>query len=293
MPGWTNKRSEAMRDLKRQPKKTSKVRQNRRKQEKQPLKLRKLLHRILRISVVSCSGALLVVGGFFAVQLLMASDLFKVESIIARGGRQLTERQLVALSDIKPGVNTFHLDLELIGRKIAENPWVKTARVERIFPQQVVISVEERQPLAIINLGYLYYLDRHGEVFKLLDGADRLDYPVVTGFDSVKVQQQDPRSSAALQRIVALLEHLQQRRLFGVDQVSEIHRDASGGLNLFTLDAGVKVRLGRGDYARKLNRLARIYAQLRPRLPILDYIDLNVDEKVIVRIDRPLNPARS
>ncbi len=281
-----------MRDLKRQQQNQTKVRHNRTKKKKQPLKLRKLLHRILRISVASISGALLVVGGFFSIQLLMASDLFRVESILAKGGKQLTEQQVVVLSDIKPGINTFDLDLGLIGRKIAENPWIKTARVERIFPQQVVIRVEERSPLAIINLGYLYYLDRHGEVFKLLDGADQLDFPVVTGFDSAKLEQQDQQSERDLQRVVSLLQHLKQRQMFGMGQVSEIHRDAGGSLNLYTLDGGVRIRLGRDEFAKKLDRLERIYALLSPQLPILDYIDLNVDEKVIVRIERPATAAR-
>ncbi|HEY5673018.1 MAG TPA: cell division protein FtsQ/DivIB [Malonomonas sp.] len=281
-----------MRDLKRQPQAKSKVRKNKAKGVKRPLKLRKLLHRMLRICVASCSGALLVVGSFLAVQLLMASDMFRIDQIAVNGGQKLSEQQLIDLSDITAGQNTFELDLDLIGRKIAENSWVKEARVERIFPREVVISVVERTPVAIINLGYLYYLDRDGVVFKVLDAADKLDFPIITGFDYQKVEQRDPQVAADLQRIVALLADLQGRELFSLDQISEIHRNPSGSLALFTLDAGVKIRLGREDFARKIDRLERIYTQLKPRLPILDYIDLNVDEKVIVRIERPASAAR-
>ena len=284
-----------MRDLKRQPQTKSKLRKNRKnrpKGEKRPLKLRKLLHRSLRIAVASCSGALLIVGGFFAVQLMMASDMFRIENIAVNGGGSLSQEQVVELSDIRQGLNTFALDLGLIGRKIEENPWVREARVERVFPREVVISIVERQPVAIINLGYLYYLDRHGEVFKVLDAADKLDFPIITGFDYQKVEQRDPQVSAELQQIVALMADLAERQLFSLDQVSEIHRNPSGSLALFTLTSGVKVRLGRKEFSKKIDRLERIYAQLKPRLPILDYIDLNVDEKVIVRIERPANAAR-
>jgi len=282
-----------MRDLKRQQNKTVKVRQNRRKQqEKKPLRLRKLLHRLLRIGVVSFSAVLLLFGGFFSVQLLMTSDLFRIDRISATGGQHLSQEQIVALSDIQTGVNTFKLDLDLIGRKIAENPWVREARVQRIFPRQVEITVEEREAVAIINLGYLYFLDRHGEVFKVLEGDDDLDFPVITGFDYQKVQEHDPQTARELKKIVALLADLQQREQFGLAQLAEINRDAGGGLSLFTLNAGVRIKLGREDYQRKLDRLERIYAQLQPRLPILDYIDLNVDEKVIVRIERTATAAK-
>jgi cell division protein FtsQ len=251
-----------------------------------------MLHRALRISVASFSGALLVIGSFLAVQLLMTSDMFRIEQIAVHGGQHLSEKQLIELSDIRQGQNTFELDLDLIGRKIAENSWVREARVERIFPREVVISVVERQPVAIINLGYLYYLDSQGEVFKVLDAADKLDFVIITGFDYQKVEQHDLQVAADLQQIVKLLADLQTRQLFSLDQISEIHRNQSGSLSLFTLDAGVKIRLGRDEFAKKIDRLERIYSQLKPRLPILDYIDLNVDEKVIVRIERPASAAR-
>lgn len=281
-----------MRDLKKPKQKNKKVRRNRRKEEKKSRNLRKLLQRTLYAGVTIFSGALLVVGGFFMVQLLMASDLFRVEQVAVRGNDRLTEEQIVVLSDIQIGVNTFNLDLDLIGRKIEENPWVKETWVQRIFPRQVVITLKERNPVAIINLGYLYYLDDQGEVFKVLDAADKLDYPVITGFDYDKAKGHDAKYVQCLKQIVGLLTDLRERRLFSLDQVSEIHYEAGGGLSLFTLEGGVKVKLGHGNYRKKLGRLERIYVQLQPKLPILDYIDLNVDEKVIVRIERLKKTAK-
>lgn len=281
-----------MRDLKRQQTSKRKVRHNRKKQQKKPLNLRKLLHRSLRICVVSISGTLLVVGGFLVVQLLLASDMFRVDQVSVQGGDHLSDQQVVDLSDVRAGLNTFNLDLELIGHKIAENPWVRNAWVQRIFPRQIDIKIEERKPLAIINLGYLYYLDSQGEVFKVLDSTDSLDFPVVTGFDYQKIKQCDPRCASDLKRVVDLVTDLQQRKKFGLQQVSEIHREAGGGFALFTLADSVKVRLGRDEFTKKLDRLERIYVELQPRLSILDYIDLNVDEKVIVRIERPTQAAR-
>lgn len=282
-----------MRDLKKNQKKSKKVRQNRRKQQKKPINWRKLLHRSLRIGVTVFSAALLLVGGFFVTQLLLASDLFRVNQVVVQGNFRLSEQQAAALSDIQIGVNTFTLDLGLIGRKIEENPWVQQAQVQRIFPRQVVIRLKERQPVAIVNLGYLYYLDEQGEVFKVLGADDSLDYPVITGFDYTKAQGHDVEYAQRLQQIVGLLSDLSERDSFSLTQVSEIHHEEGGGLSLFTLEGGVKVKLSYADYSKKLDRLERIYAQLQPKLQILDYIDLNVDEKVIVRIERLKKMAKS
>jgi len=282
-----------MRDLKRNQNTTKRLRVNRRKKKSRPLSWRKILHRSLRIGVTLFSGALLLVGGFFVTQLLLASDLFRVEQVVVEGNNLLKGEQVVALSDIEIGINTFTLDLGLIGRKIEENPWVDTTRVQRIFPKQVVIHIEEREPVAIVNLGYLYYLDTQGEIFKVLDATDNLDYPVITGFDYAKAQLHDAEYAQQLRRIVALLSSLSKRDLFGLNQISEVHFEKGGNLSLFTLDGGVKIKLGTTDYDRKLSRLERIYAQLRPKLKMLEYIDLNVEEKVIVRIERPKQMAKS
>ena len=282
-----------MRDLKKSHKKNKKVRQNRRNKQKKPLNWRKLLHRTLRAGVAIFSVSLLLIGGFFVTQLLLVSDLFRVDQITVQGNSRLTEQQAVALSDIEIGINTFNLDLALIGHKIEENPWVKQAQVQRIFPRQVVIRIKERQPVAIINLGYLYYLDAQGEIFKVLGATDSLDYPIVTGFDYDRAQGHDAEYAQRLRKIVELLTNLRGRDLFSLDQVSEIHHEAGGALSLYTLDGGVKIKLGEAEYSKKIDRLERIYAQLQPKLQLLDYIDLNVDEKVIVRIERLKKTAKS
>lgn len=282
-----------MRDLKKANQKTKKVRRNRRKQEKKPMNLRKKLHCFLRVSVSLFSAVMIIVGGFFVIQLLMASDLFKIDQISVKGNHRLTNSSIVALSDIQAGVNTFGLDLGLIGRKIEENPWVQQARVERIFPRQVTVEVQERTPVAIVNLGYLYYLDDKGEVFKVLDASDKLDFPMITGFDYDRAKGHDEIYVEKFKQIVSLLEDLETRSQFNLNQVSEIHHDTDGGLVLYTLSGCVEIKLGRDDFIKKIDRLERVYAQLQPKLKILDYIDLNVKEKVIVRIERSNKTAKS
>jgi cell division protein FtsQ len=282
-----------MNDLKKTNQKTKKVRQNRRKQKKKPVNLRKLLQRFLRVGVAVFSATLIVVGVFFVTQLLLASDLFRIDQVSVKGNQRLSDQQVVDLSDVQVGVNTFNLDLNLIGRKIEENPWVQQARVQRIFPRQIGVHIQERQPVAIVNLGYLYYLDNQGEIFKVLDANDKLNFPIITGFEYEKAQGHDEGYAQRLTQIVSLLSDLRQRELFNLDQISEIHQDVDGGLSLFTFDGSVKIKLGQSGYREKLDRLERIYAELQPKLRMLDYIDLNVEEKVIVRIERPKKMAKS
>lgn len=282
-----------MHDLKNKPKSGAKRRTNRRKQQRRKLDWRRLLHRALRVSVTLFSLSLVIVSSFLVVQLLMVSDLFKLDEVVVGGSQRLATEQVVALSNIRTGTNTFSLDLKLIGHKIEENPWVEKASVRRIFPRKIEIRVTERKPVAIVNLDYLYYLDEQGEIFKSLDSQDQLDYPVITGFDQQRALRHDQNYAKRLERIVQLLSDLQKRQHLSLAQVSEIHQQENGGLSLYTLEDGVRIKLGRSDFSRKLDRLERIYAQLSSKLHMLEYIDLNVEDKVIVRIERSHQATQS
>jgi cell division protein FtsQ len=272
-----------MYDLKQQ--KTKKVKQNRRKQEKQPRDWKKLLHRLLRITIATGTGFLLVCGALLTAQMLLESGYFTVHQLRVDHHSRVSEGDILEASDIKIGDSMFELDLHMIGRKIEEHPWISRAEVERSFPDQVVIRVIEREPRVIVDLGYLYYADAGGEIFKVLDHEDALDFAVVTGIDRQELLEHQDDARAWLNKALALVNELEQRTLFNLKDVSEIHFNEQDGLIVYTYLGGVPVHIGRGNFSTKLDRLERVYEDLEPRLGALAYIDLNVTDRVIVKVD--------
>lgn len=280
-----------MRDLKSQ--KQKKIKTNRRKQEKQPRDWKKIFHRLLRIGIASGSGCLLVSGALLTVQMLLESGYFEVRQIRVEQQVRVTEGEILEASDIKLGDSMFDLELYMIGRKIEEHPWIAKAFVERAFPDQVVIRVEERQPRAIIDLDYLYYVDKSGVVFKMLEAGDELDYPVITGINRQYLLDNPDQTQDCLNLALRLMDELESRTLFNLDDVSEIHYEEQEGLILHTLIGGVPVRMGTQGFDGKLDRLESIYDDLEPRLLALKYIDLNVADRVIVKVDTKRTIGRS
>ncbi|MDO3378833.1 cell division protein FtsQ/DivIB [Geoalkalibacter halelectricus] len=269
-----------------------KVKKNKVRRERQPRDWRGLLQKTLRCVVTAVSAVLIVGAAVIAARMLVASDYFRIETVRVENAVRVSAEEVVDLSDILVGSSIFELNLDMIGRRIEENPWVKTARVNRIFPREIAISLEEREPRAIINLGYLYYLDGGGEVFKLLSNGDRLDYPVITGIERSDILEQPEKTRARLHLALALLDELEQRRRFNLDSISELHLHPDEGIAVFTYIGGVAVHFGEGDFARKLDRLEHIYKELEPRLTALEYIDLKVPDRVIVKIDNNQQRAR-
>lgn len=270
-------------------KQTKTVRPNRRKKQKQPLPWKQLLARLFRVTVFCGSAAFLLLGAVFGGRLLLGSGYFAVTTVRVENNQRLLPDEVLALSDIAQGSNIFDLDLNMIGGKIEENPWVASAHVERVFPNEVTIRIEERQPQAIVRLGTLYYVDVYGEIFKMLDAGDRLDYPLISGVDRQLLLDNPEQARELLLGALGLLTELAQRRVFSLDQVSELRVSPQAGITLYTYRGGVPVRFGQNGYRTKLDRLERIYKELQPQLTAIDYIDLNVVERVIVKLESHRN----
>ncbi|WP_305041627.1 cell division protein FtsQ/DivIB [Geoalkalibacter sp.] len=278
------------RDLQRLVKARGKA--NKARPERQPRDWKVLLQKTLRCAVALVSTALIVGGGVIAAHMLVASDYFRIEAVRVENAARVTVEEVVGLSDIQIGSSIFDLNLDMIGRRIEENPWIATARIDRVFPREVVIRLEERQPRAIVNLGYLYYVDADGEVFKMLSAGDRLDFPVITGIEREDLLDKPEHTRERLRQALALIDELAQRRRFNLESISELSLNREEGISLYTYLDAVPVQLGEGDFAQKLDRLEQIYKELEPRLPALRYIDLKVPDRVIVKVDNRQQKAR-
>ena len=280
-----------MQDLKGQKKRRMKG--NRRIGEKKKRDWKSIFHRSLRLLLFTCSAVLILSGSVLVAQILFESGYFGVEQIEIVNLQRLEADEIIAESNIKGGDNIFRLDLDAIGRKIEENPWVAKAEVGRVFPREIVIRITEREARAIINLGYLYYVDDNAEIFKVLSAEDRLDYPVITGIDREYLLDNPERGKELLQNAMSVVDRLAKRTIFSLDQVSEVHVDRENSIALTTYRAGVPVQLGFKGYRAKLDRLERIYHEIEPKLPVLKGIDLNVADRVIVKIDQKFTAGNS
>jgi len=260
-----------------------KVARNRTKVRKEPLDLRKYLLPIIRYGSRYGLALLVVVLLFAAIKGLMQTTPFPVQKVDVRGVQRLTREEIVTLTGVLPGQNLLSLHLKAVGQQVARNPWVASVRVQRFFPGTLAVSITERQPVAVVNLGLLYYLDNQGEPFKPLSFGDTLDLPVVTGLSEDALAADPAGTREALKSACELLGALQQYGSFILADVSEIHYDRGHGFTLFTTSAAVPIRIGTDDFSGKLARFARIYQTLMTQQPGLHYIDLDYIDRIVVK----------
>ncbi len=107
----------------------------------------------------------------------LAADDIKIEGLT----NHAPEAVLAAIS-VKPGGSLIGFDA-LQARRILENlDWIASAKVQRLFPNQLEVEVVERVPFALWQRGKSYYvIDRSGAAMSGIPSAAQARLPLVSG----------------------------------------------------------------------------------------------------------------
>jgi len=257
---------------------------NRLKKQRKPINYRSFFKKAARLAGGVIVLTLVVVVGYELYGVLAHTTFLRLERIEVNALQRLTREDVIALAGVKPGDDLLTIKLKRVGEQLQKNPWAEKVKVRRYFPHTLAIEITEREPVAVVNMGYLYYLDKKGEIFKPLNEGDRLDYPVLTGINEEDMGKDPAGAREALKGALALMALLNDgQQLPALADISEIHYDKGYGFTLFTVQGGVPLKLGNSAFGEKLARLARIYPSLQAEMPTLEYIDLDYNYKIIVK----------
>jgi cell division protein FtsQ len=207
------------------------------------------------------AATVLVALFVYAYSTILSSPYFSIKEISVRGVKELTEKDILTMAKIRMRSNILSVNADSVAKRISANPWIKSVYVGRELPDRLVLEVRERTPIALVKqAGSLYLMDVDGFVFKKLSRADEVDLAILSGVD---VRAKSP--SVLVGEALKLLERLStadQHTFLG--EVSEIHVDEVFGLSILT-DKGLHLKLGRENFAGKLNQLHVVLADLEKR----------------------------
>ncbi|HLN90893.1 MAG TPA: FtsQ-type POTRA domain-containing protein, partial [Patescibacteria group bacterium] len=140
-----------------------------------------------------------------------------------------------------------------VARRLSGHPWVRSVSVRKSFPDRLVVRIEERTPVAMVNLDVLHYLDEEGRPFKRLTAYDPKNLAIVTGFSRKDLLRKDPVTVRDLRKTLDLLRGVEAGALR--QNVSEIHFDAQDGYTVVTRDAGLQLKVGTMDVKEAVRRI--------------------------------------
>lgn len=214
---------------------------------------------LLKVGLLSLAG--LSVGLVLLYYHLLTSSYFcikDVNNIDISGTRRLSPELIRDLLQVGPETNLLVFRHQRAEQVLAAHPWIARAEVSRRWPSGLTVRITEREPVALVQLGELYYADRQGHLFKPLSPGDPLDFPVITG-----LQREDftpgQGGPVIFARILEVMDALREAPPpLQLSQVSEIHVDPVKGFTVYVNGLKSGVHLGLGDFSAKVEKFARV-----------------------------------
>ena len=170
--------------------------------------------------------ALLLVGALVGVVwLVWFSSHLSVRSVEVSGVDRMADAEVLAAADVPEGEPLARVDLAVVRARVQALADVRSAEVTRTWPDTVTITVEEREPVAVVEIGgRLRGLDVEGVVFREYrsapEGLPRVETPVDTGRDALV------EAAAVVSALPAdLTERVDHVEVATVDQISLELRD--------------------------------------------------------------------
>lgn len=138
--------------------------------------------------VVAVVGLVLLVA--LVVWLVYFSSLLSVKGVEVEGAHHLSAEEIRSAAAVPTGDPLATVDLDRIRARVEALAPVRSADVTRQWPDQVLITVEEREPVAVVEIaGQLRGMDADGVVFRDYAQAPpdlpRVETGSVTGSDAL------------------------------------------------------------------------------------------------------------
>jgi cell division protein FtsQ len=241
------------------------LRPRRRREEKGGERFQGIVKKAIRVAFQLLLLSFFLFIGHWVYVHLLSDPYFRVREVEVEGGRKIPREVLLSLTVMEGMPNLFSVKLKDVVKRLESHPWIEQVRVRKVFPHKIVIQVEERKPMAIIQLEELYYVDTQGEIFTPVGDRDEYNYPYVTGL-SRRVLEKDPvEAKRLIAKALELLRIVSQEKVPPLEEISEIHMEKAFGIRCFTKVEGVEVKMGWEDFEEKLKRLPLIWSDLRRR----------------------------
>jgi cell division protein FtsQ len=196
---------------------------------------------------------------------LLGDPYFRVKEVEVAGGQKIPKATLLSLTASEGIPNLFSVRLKEVVKRLESHPWIEQVRVRKIFPNKILIQVEEKKPMAIIQLEELYYIDTKGEIFAPVGDRDEYNYPYLTGLTRQVFEKDPVEAKRLITKGLELLRMMDQEKNFALEEISEIHMEEFFGFYCFTKAEGIEIHMGWEDFGEKLKRLSLIWSDLRKR----------------------------
>ena len=247
-------------------------------------------------AVIVVSAIVLAVGMSVAVSNASrwgrTAQSFVLDQIEVRGNRVLTEHEVTALSGLELGTNLLTVRIGDVEAAVSRSPRVQRVRASRALPGRMVVTLEEKVPIALVARGRGEALEvaEDGTVLPAAERSGYVDLPLVTGVEAADTAPPPEELRTALSLIVLAKEAAP---AFAAE-ISEVRIAPGSGLVIYTVADGAEIRVGTGALdSRGMQRLSMVLSDLQSRGVKAESIDVRFRDQIVVRPCREAAAGRA
>jgi cell division protein FtsQ len=213
--------------------------------------------------------AIPVISIVFALNHLRLADYFPIKTVKVYGLNRLNQQEV--RDSLFPLVNRgfFTINVDRIRDRLRQMPWVSDLYVRRVWPDQIVITLAEKKPVARWNDDVL--LSEGGELFSPKQETWPEDLPRFFG--------------PVGQQIFMLRNFDDMNRLLLPLHAKISYLELTSFLTWkLTLNNGITMQIGHKDILTRLNQFVKVYPKIiGSRATDVDYIDLRYSNGAAIR----------
>ena len=213
---------------------------------------------------------------------VLARDESGVPGIRIEGNRYASSDRIAQVFTQDINRSIFSIPLAERRRRLLAIDWIEDASVLRIWPNQLIVKVRERHPVAFAKLpvgvaGQYRYLLIDGQGVLLGVPRVRFDFPVLTG---VTEEQQESDRRA---RVISMQQLLRDLGSAATAMVSEVNATTPHDIRVSATVSGRPVELWLGDrnYLARFQNFTSHFDEILRRSEGASVFDLRLDDRIM------------
>lgn len=253
------------------------------------LKFKKRFYTITRIIAITIIIFALGLLGHRMILYLKSTHIFSINDIVVEGNKILSVEEILQTGEIVNVKNIFEINLKELEAKLLLHPRIKTVSVKRKLPNILLISIEERTPIALLNvkeefLYKLYEIDNEGYIIGEDNKISNYDLPVITGLNTDNIMLGTRIDDSQILNMLEVI-HKVNGTIFNFERyIAEITKNTNLDKpeTIMILNQGnVPVFFGYNFILERLIKLNSLLMVVMEKLDNIEYIDFRYNDAVI------------
>jgi hypothetical protein len=237
---------------------------------------------LLRKNGVPILWVTLVLGGLAACgyglyDYIHKSEYFLVRTIRVQGADLLDPVDIAQRAGVTTADNILFLDTGTVKYRVELMPYVKSCKVRRIFPDTVILSVVERQPVATLLVhNSPFAIDAEYTVLERLGGIDTHPGPYISEIVILDkpVEPGDRLEIDTIEAALSVWDAFCETNMSEDVVVSEIGVRGLNDIRMYCDDLDYEIRWRRSDVEGQALCLDALWHEKRRQLDCKEYLDL-------------------